>query len=284
MRGKNRRPLDPSAKRGARALAGSTFDQGALAWFADGEVWQTTMTARLYLDDSYRTAFDARVVASDADWCALDATLFFPGGGGQPPDRGVLTANGEPLSVAEVREDEAGVVWHRTGRDLAAGVEVHGTIDWPHRYALMRHHGLMHVVNSVARERFAGVITGVQLGAERSRIDFRLTDFGRESLSVFEARVNEVLARGLAVRHAVITEAEFRSRPELVRTLNVLPPIVGGTVRVVEIAGFDAQACGGTHVRSTAEIGSARLVKFDNKGKENKRFYWELPPQPAPEA
>jgi misacylated tRNA(Ala) deacylase len=242
------------------------------------------MTPRLYLDDSYRTAFDSRVVASDAGWCALDATLFFPGGGGQPPDRGVLTAAGEPLPITEVREDEAGVVWHRVGRDLAPGVEVHGVIDWHQRHALMRHHGLMHVVNSVARERFAGVITGVQIGAERSRIDFRLADFGRESLPAFEARVNEVLARGLAVRHSIITEEEFRSRPELVRTLNVLPPIVDGTVRVVEIAGFDAQACGGTHVRSTAEIGPARLVKFDNKGKENKRFYWELAGESVPAA
>ncbi|HSD20116.1 MAG TPA: alanyl-tRNA editing protein [Anaeromyxobacter sp.] len=234
------------------------------------------MTPRLYLEDSYRTGFDGQVVACDAGWCALDATLFFPGGGGQPPDRGTLTVGGEPLAVTEIREDEAGVVWHRVGRDLAPGAAVHGAIDWPHRHAVMRHHGLMHVVNTVARELFGGVITGVQIGAVRSRIDFRLAAFGRDAIPVFEARVNEILAQGLPVRHAVISEAEFRARPELVRTLNVLPPVVDGTVRVVEIAGFDAQACGGTHVRTTTEIGVARLVKFDNKGKDNKRFYWEL--------
>jgi misacylated tRNA(Ala) deacylase len=216
------------------------------------------------------------VVACNGGWCALDATLFFPGGGGQPPDRGTLTAGGEPVAVTEIREDESGVVWHRVGEDLATGTAVHGAIDWSYRLALMRHHGLMHVVNTVARELFGGIITGVQIGAERSRIDFRLAGFDREAIPAFEARVNEVLARGLPVRHAVISEAEFRARPELVRTLNVLPPVVDGTVRVVEIAGFDAQACGGTHVRSTGEIGAARLVKFDNKGKENKRFYWEL--------
>jgi misacylated tRNA(Ala) deacylase len=239
------------------------------------------MTPRLYLEDAYRTEFNGRVVACDAGSCALDTTLFFPGGGGQPPDRGTLTVGGVPLAVTELREDEAGVIWHGVGRDLAPGASVHGAIDWPHRHALMRHHGLMHVVNSVARERFNGVITGVQLGAERSRIDFRLTDFGRDAIPVFEAWVNEVLARGLPVRHTVITEAEFRARPELVRTLNVFPPVVDGTVRVVEIAGFDAQACGGTHVRSTGEIGVAHLVKFDNKGKDNKRFYWELTSETA---
>jgi misacylated tRNA(Ala) deacylase len=234
------------------------------------------MTPRLYLEDAYREEFDARVVASDAGSCALDATLFFPGGGGQPPDRGTLAVGGETFPVTEVREDESGVVWHRVGRALPSGAAVHGAIDWPHRLALMRHHGLMHVVNAVARELFAGVITGVQIGAERSRVDFRLAGFDRESIPAFEARVNAVLARDLPIRHAVIAEAEFRARPELVRTLNVLPPVVDGMVRVVEIAGFDAQACGGTHVRGTGEIGAARLVKFDNKGKENKRFYWEL--------
>jgi misacylated tRNA(Ala) deacylase len=134
----------------------------------------------------------------------------------------------------------------------------------------------MHVVNTVAREQLGGVITGVQIGPERSRIDFRVAGFTREQIPAHEAAVNEVLGRRLAFSARAVSEAEFRARPELVRTLNVLPPVVDGTVRVVEIAGFDAQACGGTHVHSTAEIGKARMVKFDNKGKDNKRFYWEL--------
>lgn len=234
------------------------------------------MTHRLYLSDAYQTTFDASVVASAGGWCALDRTLFFPGGGGQPPDRGELEVAGERLAVADVREDEARVIWHRVERDLAAGTPVRGAVDWPYRYALMRHHGLMHVVNTVARDLLGGVITGVQIGAERSRIDFRLEGFTRDRLPAFEAAVGAALARALPVREAYVGEAEFRARPELVRTLEVLPPVVDGAVRVVEIVGFDAQACGGTHVRSTAEIGEARIVKFDNKGKDNKRFYWEL--------
>lgn len=134
----------------------------------------------------------------------------------------------------------------------------------------------MHVVNSVARDRFRGAITGVQLGVDRSRIDLRLCGFDRDRLPEFEDAVNAVLARDLPIRAHVISEAEYRSRPELVRTLNVEPPVAAGRVRVVEIVGFDAQACGGTHVHSTGEIGTSRIIRYDNKGRDNKRLYWEL--------
>ena len=236
------------------------------------------MTVRLYLQDPYRREFDAQVVASADGWCALSQTAFYPGGGGQPSDRGQLTLKTGIVAVSAIREDEAGRIWHQVGRDPAAGEAVHGAIDWPFRYALMRHHGLMHVVNAVAFRQFGGVITGVQIGPDRSRIDFRLGGFSRERIPDFEGRVNEVIGRGLAVTSSVIGEDEYRRRPELVRTLNVLPPVVDGRVRIVEIEGFDAQACGGTHVHSTGEIGPARVGRFDNKGKDNKRFYWGLAP------
>ncbi len=234
------------------------------------------MAVKLYLTDPYRRAFDAEVVASADGWCAFSATVFYPGGGGQPADRGRLAVGSEEATVESVREDDAGEVWHRVGRDLAPGTHVTGELDWAWRHGLMRAHALMHVVNTVARDRLGGVITGVQLGPERSRIDFRLGSFTREQLPELERAVNEVLARDLPIVSATITEEEFLRRPELVRTLEVKPPVVAGRVRVVEIVGFDAQACGGTHVHRTAEVGRARLVKFDNKGKDNKRFYWEL--------
>jgi misacylated tRNA(Ala) deacylase len=180
--------------------------------------------------------------------------------------------------VFAVREDAAGRIWHAVGCDVPAGDAVRGAIDWPFRYALMRQHGLMHVVNAVARGRFGGAMTGVQIGPESSRIDFRLDDFSREHIGEFEDRVNAAIAAGRRLTSRIIPEREYRERPELIRTLNVAPPIVDGHVRVVEIEGFDAQACGATHVRSTAEIGRARIRRFDNKGKDNKRFYWELDP------
>jgi misacylated tRNA(Ala) deacylase len=234
------------------------------------------VTARLYLEDPYLREFEAKVVESAGGWWALSRTAFFPGGGGQPPDRGQLVVEGDAVAVIAVRDDEAGRIWHQLGRDLRAGAAVRGILDWPYRHALMRHHGLMHVVNTVARELFGGVITGVQIGPERSRIDFRLEAFSRERIPELEQRVNEVLDRDLPVTSSTIGEEEYRRRPELVRTLDVLPPVVDGRVRIVEIAGFDAQACGGTHVHHTGEIGRACICKFDNKGKDNKRFYWEL--------
>jgi misacylated tRNA(Ala) deacylase len=234
------------------------------------------VTARLYLEDPYLREFEAEVVESAGGCCALSGTAFFPGGGGQPPDRGQLAVAGEAVAVTAVREDESGRIWHQLGRDLHPGAVARGILDWPYRHALMRHHGLMHVVNTVARELFGGIITGVQIGPERSRIDFRLEAFSRERIPELEQRVNEVLDRDLPVTSSMIGEEEFRRRPELIRTLDVLPPVVGGRVRIVEIVGFDAQACGGTHVHRTGEIGRARIAKFDNKGKDNKRFYWEL--------
>jgi misacylated tRNA(Ala) deacylase len=234
------------------------------------------MTARLYLEDPYRREFDAEVLESSDGWCTLSQTAFFPGGGGQPHDRGHLVLRGEAVAVSSLREDAAGRIWHHVGRNAPPGEAARGSIDWPFRYALMRHHGLLHVVNTVARQRYGGVITGVQIGTERSRIDFKLAGFSREQITDFEERVNEVIERGLSITSSFIAEDELRRRPELIRTLNVLPPAVEGQVRIVEIAGFDVQACGGTHVHSTAEIGRASIGKFDNKGKDNKRFYWDL--------
>jgi len=228
----------------------------------------------LYFDDPYRRAFDAEVVACVDGWCTLSRTVFHPVGGGQPADRGQLVAGSQVLPVEAVREDDAGEVWHQVGCELATGTVVHGELDWPWRYGLMRAHALMHVVNTVARDRFGGVITGVQLGPERSRIDFKLAQFTREQIPELEERVN-VMARGLPLTSSTITEEEFHRRTELVRTLAVKPPILDGHVRIVEIVGFDAQSCGGTHVHATSEIGPARVVRFDNKGKDNKRLYWE---------
>ncbi|HKZ08255.1 MAG TPA: alanyl-tRNA editing protein [Methylomirabilota bacterium] len=236
------------------------------------------MTTRLYLDDPYLREFDTTVLTSADGWCALSRSAFYPGGGGQPADRGSLRVEDIVLEVAGVREDADGRLWHRVERALEPGTAARGVLDWPYRYALMRAHALMHVVNTVARREFDALITGVQLGPERSRIDFRLAARRREAAAALEARVNAALAEPRAIASSSVSEAEFRARPELIRTLNVRPPVGDGRVRIVTIAGFDAQACGGTHVHSTAEIGPAKLIRVDNKGRDNTRFYWALMP------
>ena len=235
------------------------------------------MTERLYLEDAYCQEFDARVTASVDGWLQLSRTAFHPGGGGQPFDQGWISVSDASHPVTGMRE-EGELLWHQVGAQLEAGQTVHGRLDWPRRLALMRHHCLLHVVNALARQRFGGLVSGAEIGPERSRVDLSVTAFSRDDLPAFEAAVNEVIRRALSVRASFVPEAALEERPELVRTLKVKPPVVNGTVRIVELEGFDAQACGGTHVHSTGEIGEARIVKFDNRGKNNKRFYWELAP------
>src|ERR1700733_4943216 len=108
------------------------------------------VTERRYLDDPYERACDAVVLESKDGSCSLSRTVFHPGGGGQPHDRGSLLVSGDPLPVVGVHEDEAGRIWHAIGRDLSPGEAVVAMLDWPFRYALMRHHALMHVVNTIA--------------------------------------------------------------------------------------------------------------------------------------
>lgn len=218
---------------------------------------------------------DTTLVDIDDGWWLLSDTVFYPGGGGQPADTGTITLEGESHPVHEVRSDR-GVVWHRM--DFIAGLdsEVHCRIDWDRRYALMRHHTLLHVVNTVALRAHGGLVTGALIGAGISRVDFHFAEFDRSMLPEFESAVNDVVERNLSVSSGTITEAEFLARPDLIRTRNVIPPIEEGKVRIVEIGTLDAQACGGTHVHSTAEIGRARIDGFENKGKENKRLYWVL--------
>jgi misacylated tRNA(Ala) deacylase len=231
---------------------------------------------RLYLTDPYLREFDATVVECADGWCVLSQSAFHPGGGGQPPDNGWLAWQQETLPVSCVREDEVGRLWHEVGREVPTGALVRGILDWPLRYAIMRYHCLLHVVNAVAYQCFGGLVTGAQIAPDRSRVDLSIAGFTRENVPAFEAEVNAVLSKGLRVTAAVVREEALQARPELVRTLKVRPPVVDGMIRIVELEGFDAQACGGTHVHSTSEIGAAQVTKFENRGKDNKRFYWKL--------
>ena len=235
-----------------------------------------TPTRRRYLDDAYLDACAATVTAVDGAWLRLSDSVAYPGGGGQPADRVWIGVDDTEHDVIEMRTDGSGDVWVMVSGEIAEGSDVTCRIDWPFRYALMRHHALMHIVNTVANRAYRGLQTGTQLDPVRSRVDFAFPGFDRARLPDLEAAVNEVIGRDLPISAAVISEAEFRSRPELVRTRDAMPPTEGGHVRIVEIYGFEMQACGGTHVHSTGEIGTARIDGFDNKGRHNKRIYWVL--------
>lgn len=137
----------------------------------------------------------------------------------------------------------------------------------------MRHHTVLHVLNTIALREYAGWITGVQIGAGYSRLDFKLEGFSAAMCGGLEAKVNGVLHVDHPMRSYYLPEDEFRQRQDLLRTLEVKPPWVDGRVRVVEIEGFDAQACGGTHVGTTAEVGKLSIFRTENKRRINKWIY-----------
>lgn len=180
------------------------------------------------------------------------------------------------LQVLSVRAAD-GVVWHTLDREAdLAPKTVRMEIDVERRIALARYHTVLHVLNTIVLRDYSGWITGAQIAVDYSRIDFNLPGFSPAMREELEHNVNAVLTADHAIRAYSLPEAEFRDRPDLLRTLEVQPPVVDGRVRVVEIAGFDAQACGGTHLPSTAGLGRFSITKFENKGKLNKRLYVKL--------
>jgi misacylated tRNA(Ala) deacylase len=250
----------------------------------------TVATARLYLEPRHGFEAAARVVAVSGGALAFDRTCFYPGGGGQPADDGtVRIGDAEPLEIVSAHADADEIVsahadadeivWHVTRSSLAAdlvGRPAKLVVNKARRLALTRYHTVLHFLNTIALRDYGGWITGVQISVDQSRIDFKLDALSATLCAELESKVNAVLSRDHAVKAYFVSEEEFRTRDDLLRTLEAKPPVSNGRVRVVEIEGFDAQACGGTHVSTTAEVGRLAIVRTENKGRINKRLYIRL--------
>jgi misacylated tRNA(Ala) deacylase len=235
--------------------------------------------SRLYLLDDHCFEADAVVVGIRENSVAFDQTCFYPGGGGQPPDEGSALIAGEVLEIVSARSDPDGVIWHITQSPpppSMLGKPVKLILNRERRLALMRYHTALHVLNTVALREYGGWITGAQIAVEYSRIDFKLEGFSAALCAELESKVNQVLEKNYALKSYYLAEEEFHKREDLLRTLEAKPPVSGGQVRVVEIQGFEAQACGGTHVRNTSEVGRFSIFRTENKGKINKRLYIRL--------
>ncbi len=230
------------------------------------------MTTELFRDDAYLKECTATVVAvNDRGGIVLDKTVFYPTGGGQPGDSGVLVLeDGSEIAIATtVKGDGADEIVHvpAEGAALPApGTGVVARIDWDRRYRHMRMHSAMHILCSVVN---CGV-TGGQVGADKSRLDFDIGDATLDKEQI-QAEISRVVGEDRALAARWVTDEEMESNPELVRTMSVAPPSGSGRVRLMEIDGVDLQACGGTHVARTGEIGSVRVGKIENKGKRNRR-------------
>ena len=233
----------------------------------------------IFRDDAYQRSCEAVVVSADETGIRLDRTVFYPLGGGQPGDSGVLRlvqggteggADGGSLRIVDTRKGESpDDVLHipEGGAALPApGTAVTAEIDWERRHRLMRMHTCMHLLCSLIE----GDVTGGQVGEAKSRLDFNLPDtrLDKEALT---AALNRIVAEDRPVRPRWITDEELAASPQLVRTMSVKPPSGQGKVRLLEIEGVDLQPCGGTHVRSTGEIGPVAIGKIENKGRQNRR-------------
>jgi len=217
----------------------------------------------LFRDDPYLAACEATVVSVHENAVELDRTVFYPLGGGQAGDTGRM---GE-WRVLDTRKTENSVLHLlEPGAKPEPGMRLQIEIDWERRHRLMRLHTALHLLGAVVR----APVTGGRIGDDKAHLDF---DIEMEKLvkDEIEARLDELTRANVETRARWITDAELDARPELVKTMSVAPPRGEGRVRLLEIPGVDLQACGGTHVRNTAEIGRLVVARVRSEGKRNKR-------------
>ena len=230
------------------------------------------MALELYTSDSYLRSAEATVLAVTPQGVVLDRTPFYATGGGQPGDRGVIrkTSGREiPIAVA-VRDRDSREVFHVASSpdtlDLLPGERITAEIDWELRYRHMRVHTCLHLLCSL----LPYPVTGGSVRGDGGRLDFDIPEPVLDKVALGEA-LAALIARDAPVRIESMTEDELRAAPELVRTLQVGPPAIGGRIRVIHIEGIDRQPCGGSHLARTGEIGGARVERIEKKGRLNRR-------------
>lgn len=234
------------------------------------------MTERLYQHDSYLHSFDSTVREVQGDAVVLEATAFFPTGGGVLGDEGTLAGPaGETWRVVETTEAEGQVLHHLDRPGLSVGDAVHGELDWPRRYRLMRYHTATHVLCGVMFHEHGVKVTGNQLTPERGRVDFSFPAFDRAVLEEGFRRSNELIGQDLPVIIDWISATEAQARPELFKLETGFRHDFE-TLRLVAIGDFDVQADGGCHVAALHEVGPLQMGKSENKGKANRRVYFTL--------
>lgn len=225
------------------------------------------MTRALFREDSYLKSCNATVTECGDSFIRVDQTVFYPLGGGQPGDTGSISWAGGRAEIVDTRyfDGDIGHVLAEGAAMPAVGTTVNLEIDWDRRYRHMRMHTAMHLLGSVLQYG----VTGGNISAEKSRLDFDMEDpVDKEAVG---AALAELVAADKAVSCRWISEDELDANPELVRTMSVQPPRGHGAIRLLEIEDVDLQPCGGTHLRSTGEVGAVRIGKVENKGRHNRR-------------
>ena len=218
--------------------------------------------------------FEATVLDTRPGMVRLSRSAFYPGGGGQPADRGVLRWGGGAVRIARI-EAEGAAVWHVLEEAVVVEGAVLGVVDAAFRRQMCQLHTGLHIVNALAFQAFDGaLVTGAQIGDDRTaRIDLDLPGANSERVRALEPAINDAIRQDLAVGQVYVPAHLAGAERGLLRSRSVAPPPqADGTIRVIEIAGLDRQACGGTHLSSTGQSPPLRILKVDNKGRHNRRI------------
>jgi misacylated tRNA(Ala) deacylase len=238
------------------------------------------MTELLYQMDSYLQEFNSTVQSIDPEnnSLVLRQTAFYPGGGGQPADRGWLSIGNKPVEVARARKSGPDIAHIIIGEMpvFEIGSSVNGKIDWDQRYQLMRTHTAMHILCGVIFRDYGASVTGGSMEPMAGRMDFEFETMHKDLVQEIEAAINKEVDNARPVRIDILPREEAFQIPDLIRTkINLLPEGIQ-QVRVVEIIGLDLQADGGTHVNNTSEVGEIEIVDYKSKGTINERIYVRL--------
>jgi misacylated tRNA(Ala) deacylase len=235
------------------------------------------MTQLLYQADAYLKEFDARVTGVDleARTINLDQSAFYPGGGGQPCDFGIIKASNVEYAVIRVKKQADDVLHFVAGSEPLPepGTLVHAVIDWERRYKLMRTHTALHILCGTVFRDYGALVTGGDMEPLGGRMDFEFERMQASLVHDIETAVNREIANARAINVRILPRDEAFQIPDLIRTkINLLPDGIAN-IRTVEIVGLDLQADGGTHVKNTSEVGTVRVVDYKSKGAINKRIY-----------
>ncbi|KZM57033.1 MULTISPECIES: alanyl-tRNA editing protein [Aeribacillus] len=231
------------------------------------------MTREVFLEDSYKKEHQAEVIDIKENKIILDETIFYPSGGGQPHDTGMIKQGNEIFKVNKVQRENGQIVHYVDNAEKLKQGPVEILIDWDRRYKLMRYHTLLHVLAGYLYSKFGALATGNQIFEDRARIDFQfeepLTD---EQFNEVEEATNKLIQENHHVSIRTVSREEAEKIDGFIKTvINLLPPSIQN-VRLVTIGDIDEQACGGTHVKETKEIGSFQISKIKSKGQNKKRL------------
>jgi misacylated tRNA(Ala) deacylase len=243
------------------------------------------MYRQIAYEDAYLRSVEARVVAlepgvdASAALVTLDQTVFYPGGGGQPADRGWLAGRDGTTWLVGTARKQGGEIVHELepgAEPPALGTAATAEVDWTRRHLLMRTHTALHALCGVVWRDYGAQVTGGNMEPGSGRMDFEFERLSGELVGEIEASVNRELALGREVRVRVLPRDRALAIPDLIRTkINLLPAGIE-EIRTIEIVGLDLQADGGTHVANTSEVGSIRVTGYESKGRINKRIRIEL--------